>query len=267
MLNKRLNKALNKTTPALATLFFALLLIGISKADTQQLEQSFDVEAGGTLYLRSDAGSIEVESHDRNVVEVEVEKKGRDADELEVQITQDGNDIRISAEREGSSWNHSASARFTVKIPTNYNVELKTGGGSIELSDLKGTVNADTSGGSIRLGRIEGDVEVETSGGSIRVDEVAGNIDAHTSGGSIKVKLSQQPTADCRLTTSGGSVVAYLAPGIAVDLDASTSGGRVSSEFDVKGTIKKKRIRGTINGGGPDLVLKTSGGSVSVKEI
>jgi len=41
----------------------------------------------------------------------------------------------------------------------------------------------------------------------------------------------------------------------------------VSSEFSVDGEIKKRSIRGAINGGGPELVLKTSGGSVRIKEI
>jgi hypothetical protein len=69
------------------------------------------------------------------------------------------------------------------------------------------------------------------------------------------------------LTTSGGSVTAYLANDIAVDLDASTSGGRVKSDFMVVGKIKKTSIKGTINGGGPDLKLKTSGGSVRIKTL
>jgi hypothetical protein len=62
-------------------------------------------------------------------------------------------------------------------------------------------------------------------------------------------------------------LTAYLAKGIAVDVDASTSGGRVRSEFDVDGRVKRTSIRGRINGGGPELKMKTSGGSVSIKEI
>jgi DUF4097 and DUF4098 domain-containing protein YvlB len=116
------------------------------------------------------------------------------------------------------------------------------------------------------LGKIRGDVDVKTSGGSIRVDEVSGTINAHTSGGSITAIISQQPLGDSRLTTSGGSVSASLAPSIAVDLTASTSGGRVSSEFEVDGSVKKTRITGKVNGGGPKLVLKTSGGSVRIKK-
>jgi DUF4097 and DUF4098 domain-containing protein YvlB len=187
-----------------------------------------------------------------------------------VTFSQQGDDVIVEGNQEGSSnwgWSNNARVYYTIKVPKNYNVNLETGGGSIEVSDLVGEVEADTSGGSISLGQIQGDVDVKTSGGSISVEEVAGNIDAHTSGGSVSAKMTKQPTENCRLTTSGGSVTAYLARDIAVDLDASTSGGRVKSDFMVEGRVKKTSIDGKINGGGPQLKMKTSGGSVRIKAL
>nr|WP_281285031.1 DUF4097 family beta strand repeat-containing protein [Colwellia demingiae] len=108
---------------------------------------------------------------------------------------------------------------------------------------------------------------MKTSGGSLDLDNIIGKIDAHTSGGSIELKLPKNPTKDSKVKTSGGSITAHLAKNVAVNLSAKTSGGRVSSEFTVDGKITKRSIKGTINGGGPELVLKTSGGSVRIKEI
>ena len=258
---------INKFTISLTIVFSLLLLLGISQVHAEKLQKSFDVRSGGTLYLKSDSGSIEIESHDRDVVEILVEKKGADADKFEVEFSKHGNDVTVEGDRTGGYGSFHANVHFSVKVPKNYNVKLKTGGGSIELSDLKGTVEAKTSGGSISLGRIEGEVDVSTSGGSIRVEEVMGNIDAHTSGGSITATISKQPTQDCELSTSGGGITVYLAADISVDLDASTSGGRVRSDFAVQGSVKKNRIKGTINGGGPNLDLSTSGGSVRVESI
>jgi DUF4097 and DUF4098 domain-containing protein YvlB len=259
----------NKKYIITAVVLLAISLVAVSKVQPLSMEKSFDVKSGGTFFLKSDAGSIEIEPHDSDSVEINVEKKGRNAEDFKVEFSKDGNDVRVVGKREnGWGWgNYTISVRFIVKVPKDYSVDLKTGGGSINLSDLKGTVEANTSGGSITLGRIQGDVDVQTSGGAIRVDEVAGNIDAYTSGGSINAKISKQPSYDCRLRTSGGSVTVYLAPQIAVDLEASTSGGRVNSEFDVDGLVKKQKIRGKINGGGPKLELKTSGGSVRIKSL
>ena len=248
-------------------LLVTLLFVGISQAKPSLSEKTFEVKPGGTLYLESDSGAVEVVSHSGTTVEVRVKKKGDNKESFVVTYEQDGNDVKVVGEREGSFFRRSSNVQFIIKVPEDYNVDLRTGGGSINLSKLRGQVEAYTSGGSIRLGHIEGDVNVKTSGGSIKVEEVAGNINAHTSGGSIKATITKQPTKDCKLTTSGGSVTAYLSPSIAVDLVASTSGGTVGSEFDVNGSLKKQSLKGTINGGGPQLVLKTSGGSVRVKKL
>lgn len=144
--------------------------------------------------------------------------------------------------------------------------DVHTSGGSIRIGDVDGRVLANTSGGSIHIDQARGDVEASTSGGSIRVDEVQGSVRASTSGGSIQAFISQQPTGDCRLTTSGGRVEVRLAEGISVDIDAQSSGGRATSEFDLdKARLSKNSLQGQINGGGPQLYLRSSGGGVSIR--
>jgi hypothetical protein len=144
-----------------------------------------------------------------------------------------------------------------------------TSGGSIDIGDTTGAVEAKTSGGSIRLGRVSGEVVARTSGGNIRVEDAAGSVDASTSGGSIQAQISRQPRGDSKLSTSGGRVVVTLAPSIAVDLDAHASGGGVSSDvpITVQGRQDDDSLRGKINGGGPRLVLRSSGGGVKVKSL
>ncbi len=147
--------------------------------------------------------------------------------------------------------------------------DVATSGGSINLGEVNGKVDARTSGGSISIDRAQGDVVAKTSGGSISVEEVMGSIDASTSGGTVTAHISKQPAADCRLSTSGGSVVAYLADGIGVDLDAHTSGGRVRTDFPVtvQGEISKSNLQAKVNGGGPLLYLRTSGGNISISKM
>jgi hypothetical protein len=146
-------------------------------------------------------------------------------------------------------------------------VDVHTSGGHIEIGDVGGTVNADTSGGHITIDRAGGEVTARTSGGSIEVMEVMGTINASTSGGSVEARISEQPRGDCSLRTSGGSVKVYLAEGIALDVDAEAGWGGVSTDFPVTGTVRKGAIRGTINGGGPELVLRTSAGGIEIRKM
>jgi len=193
---------------------------------------------------------------------------------------------------------------FMITVPREYNVDLQTSGGSISVDDLNGQVKSRTSGGSLYFGEIDGpvygktsggsvtlhgctkEVRVETSGGSIDIGEVSGDVTAHTSGGSITVEevmgtinartsggsvtayIAEQPRADCTLKTSGGTVTAYLARDVEVTVNAGTSGGRVHTDFPVKvrGTLNSRSLNAEINGGGPELYLRTSGGNIYIKE-
>ncbi|MBN1894659.1 DUF4097 family beta strand repeat protein [bacterium] len=194
---------------------------------------------------------------------------------------------------------------FRVTLPQRFNAQLRTSGGGISVSDLEGDVTArtsggglhfgnirgklsgktsgggitleggegdvdvHTSGGGIDIGKVRGDVKARTSGGGIRVEEVMGNINASTSGGPVNVTLTQTPTADCRLTTSGGGITVRLTSDAAVHVDASTSGGNVTTDFPVlvKGKLNSRSLQADINGGGPLLYLRTSGGGISIRQI
>jgi DUF4097 and DUF4098 domain-containing protein YvlB len=145
-------------------------------------------------------------------------------------------------------------------------IEARTSGGSINVENADGSLDAKTSGGSINVRRVGGPAVLRTSGGHIDVDEALDSVDAATSGGSINATFSRQPQRDSRLVTSGGNINVHVAPDLRLDIDAHASGGGVSSEIPVTvvGTVEKHSLSGKLNGGGPKLEAKTSGGSVSL---
>lgn len=62
----------------------------------------------------------------------------------------------------------------------------------------------------------------------------------------------------------------YLPDDVRANLSASTFGGRVSSDFDEansENTPDRERLSQALNGGGPDMILKTSGGSVRIRRF
>ncbi|MBI3849358.1 MAG: hypothetical protein HY298_03550 [Verrucomicrobia bacterium] len=147
-------------------------------------------------------------------------------------------------------------------------VVAETSGGNIEIGEAEGSAEAKTSGGNISIKKSHGKVTAKTSGGNIEAGEVHGDVVAKTTGGSVSVHLTGQPKADCHLETSGGSIRLDCAENVAVDLDAKTSGGRVVTELPVTvaGEHKSSELHGKINGGGPVVCLRTSGGSIHLKK-
>ncbi len=143
----------------------------------------------------------------------------------------------------------------------------RTSGGSIRLEHGVGDADVKTSGGSIHIGEVEGQIDAHTSGGSISIGRALGRVEATTSGGSITARFADQPQGDCELSTSGGNVTVHLSPNLRFDLDAKASGGvRTDVPIQVRGTVGKRELRGPINGGGPQLRLRTSGGRIRIKD-
>jgi hypothetical protein len=53
-----------------------------------------------------------------------------------------------------------------------------------------------------------------------------------------------------------------------MDVNAHASGGHVSTDFPVtiQGEIDRSSLQAKINGGGPELYLRTSGGGIHIKK-
>ena len=229
-----------------------------------------------------------------------------EASDFDVSFEQVGDKVSIRGENLiRNSGRNSVNVTFVVKVPPRFNVDFETSGGNISLDDLDGRaklntsggnlsigtvtgqvdaktsggnisvdgsnadVDVNTSGGNIQIGEVGGMVRATTSGGNISVDEVNGDLTARTSGGQITARLATQPQGRSILQTSGGGITVYLAEEISVNLEAETSAGRVHSDVDVtvQGEIKKDRLRGTINGGGPVLELDTSAGDIHIRRL
>jgi hypothetical protein len=196
------------------------------------------------------------------------------------------------------------SVSFVITVPTSYNLNLGTSGGDILVASLKGNVRARTSGGDLEFARIDGDIdagtsggditllegtaraklhtsggdievdraggptEVSTSGGDIELKSVAQLISASTSGGDVRAIITEPIKQDAVLSTSGGQVRVEVAKDTGFYLDASTSGGDVRADGLTitleKGGSGKSRLTGAVNGGGPNLKLRSSGGDIKV---
>lgn len=143
------------------------------------------------------------------------------------------------------------------------NLEVTTAGGSLTLADLKGQVNARTSGGSIKAHHVNGDIKLTTAGGSIGLKDIKGNLNATTSGGSIKGNIISIQD-HLSLKTSAGSVRINLPLGDGLNLDLA--GNRiVSAKLEkVSDQLKSGRLKGKINGGGKEVTIRTSAGTIYV---
>jgi DUF4097 and DUF4098 domain-containing protein YvlB len=225
-------------------------------------------------------------------------------EQFNINIKKEGNSIIAVAKRKkASNWKfwkrHNISISFVVQVPRKMSASLNTSGGNIIVSGLSGTQRIRTSGGSLKLANLEGDIKARSSGGNINISGINGKLNARTSGGGISVQNTKGSLSvhtsggnlnlkniagEVSASTSGGSIDAYLTQ-VNHSVQLRTSGGNIhimipkniGLNLDLRGsymqntrlknfsgTVKHNEVKGTINGGGPELSARTSGGTVHI---
>jgi DUF4097 and DUF4098 domain-containing protein YvlB len=276
--------------PRFPAIALVLIAAGAAHAAEKSFDRTFAVSPGGTLTVNADGASIRVSGNDSNQVVVHMVFSGSEKDVAAVKLdaVQNGNDVTATMKKEKQGWfswwgNWGGEQKIEVTVPRQYGVNVRTGGGSIDLRDTVGVASLRTSGGSISAKNVTGNVELDTSGGSIHADSIRGDVDADTSGGSVRlVRIDGKIRGNTAggsvyvslvganrgisATTSGGGIELRLPRGTTGNVDASTSGGSVNTEIPVTTTVvKDTRLVGSVNGGGEPIYAHTSGGSVSLR--
>lgn len=74
---------------------------------------------------------------------------------------------------------------LTVKVPTDLNLIIEDGSGSITISKVKSISKLDDGSGSIQISEIDGNVNIEDGSGSLVIKDIKGNVDIDDGSGSI----------------------------------------------------------------------------------
>ena len=239
---------------------------------TPYLTKSLANDAINSVVVSTSAGGISVSGETGEPPRIEVYIKGNNQHELtneeikkrleedyDMSISVNGHELTatVKTKREFSDWNSSMSISFRIYVPEQVNTNLKTSGGGINLSHLKGAETFKTSGGGLNVAYLSGIINGHTSGGGINVSNSSEDIDLETSGGGI---IAKNCDGKIKLITSGGGLILNNLKGA---ITAHTSGGGIEAD-----NIEGELVTGT-SGGGIDmkrmkcsLEASTSGGNL-----
>jgi hypothetical protein len=287
--------------------FLLIPILGFAATTAPAADKTFDkhfnAAPGGRLILDTDIGAITIVGHDSRDLAVHVDISGSDADQVKVTADQTGSGVTVLGRTSASHHLFGFSGTrvsFTIDVPHDYPVELKTSGGSIEvrnlsaetrgttsggsieLRDVAGPINMSTSGGSVEAENLNGPTKLRSSGGSIEVTNAIGSLEVSTSGGGLQLvnvdgKISGETSGGgvhvearsnhgITLSTSGGSISVLLPADVHASIDAQTSAGRVRMQLPLSSTelSETSHLRGEMNGGGERISLHTSAGGIEI---
>jgi DUF4097 and DUF4098 domain-containing protein YvlB len=268
----------------LAALLAAPGCVEISGADLNKYverdEKHFAVAGRPDVALATFDGSIEIRPWDKADVQVVVEKRGRNHDDvaaIEVNAEQHGNRIEVSVthpKHDHTGFNfdfHSRSARLIVSVPAASDVTAKSGDGAIDIEGVTGHTQLRSGDGHIRARMIAGDVDIHTGDGSITLEGQLTAVRVHTGDGSVTIRADSGSSAgaDWDIVTGDGSVTLAVPDGFGAELDAHTGDGRIRMNdltlSNVTGTIGRNSLRGRLGDGGRAVRVRTGDGSITLK--
>jgi hypothetical protein len=242
----------------------------LSLLPDKNYQKDFNVKPGGTLKidLRT-GGGISIEGWNKDVVSAEVTVKGRDSEDLVVEIEQSGNDVEINTFYDGDENHHNMSAKTVVKVPNNYNLSFSTMGGGVKLFSVSGQLKGKTMGGDLDLKNLKGEVDISTMGGEIIVKDCEVNGKVHSMGGNV---LVENVTGDLNAKTMGGKVkqvnVKSSSGSTGNEVNITTMGGPIEVDRALNGA-KVKTMGGeiTVNHAEKFIDAETMGGNIEIKSV
>jgi hypothetical protein len=223
--------------------------------------------SGRLIEIKGVNGNVEAEPASGGEVEVVAVKRSRrsNPEDVRIEVVPHAEGVTICAvypNVEGrepntcahgsshmSTQNNDVSVNFTVRVPAGVRFSGHTVNGKVDANNLSADVEART---------VNGGINVSTTG-------VAS---AQTVNGSITVVMGRADWSDdLEFKTVNGSIDISAPASLSTQVEAKTLNGEISTDFPitVQGTFSRRRLSGTIGGGGRELRLETVNGSVQIR--
>lgn len=179
---------------------------------------------------------------------------------MDLEVSENQNSVRV----ESSSWSNKMN--LYVEVPSGADVTLSS-----------------HNSGDLSASAIQGQVELETYNGKIIADKISGSVVASTYNGEVKISFDKiTEGAPMSFSTYNGDIDITVPITFKGSLKMSTERGEVFSDFDVNliksAPVQKKDtksgvykvmidewVKGDINGGGPEFMMKTYNGDILIR--
>lgn len=235
----------------------------------------------GKLIVNQITGSIQVEAYEGSEVIVKAtihEGKGH-CDECGKKSSSSKNGMKkistsslnIGAEEkdnvvqiQNELWNKKTD--LSIKVPKDFSLKLKT-----------------INNGDITVGGVNGEMEINNTNGHITLESISGSVVAHTTNGQLRVNFNTLTNdKEMAFSSFNGDVEVTFPKTLKANVKAKSDMGDVYTDFDMvvsknQPLIDKKTssgkykvkieqwVRGSINGGGPEMLFKTFNGDIMIK--
>lgn len=230
--------------------------------------------AGSLVSLHNLNGNVTVTPSTSGKVEVVGVKRGRNADDVTLEVVETSRGIMVCAmfkskdvecnedgyrvhedrrwgRRDRDDWSD-AQIDMIVKVPKELRLRAGSVSGDVEVTGAEGAIRASSVSGNVRLDKLRG-----TNG--LRASSVSGDV-------WVAIE-SLAGDGDLRFTSVSGNVTAHLPKSIDADVRMRSVSGSLDSDFPLtlNGRMSRRSVEARIGKGGRELEVTTVSGDVRLR--
>ncbi len=245
----------------------------VTAASTKEVNKTVDLSPTGHISIDTYKGSVDVTTWDSQRVEIRarIEPDGSCGDDeervrdTEVRIDSSPDSLRIKSDydkvRKAAplmglfNWNCGTLpfVHYTLKVPRTAQLKIKDYKSEIRIAGLRSNLQIDSYKGTMTLTGLDGSLDLETYKGEARVEFT--NLERKS-----------------RIETYKGNIQVLMPRSSRFDLDTDLGRrGNLDSDFSFNVKVggshgRAQKYRGSVNGGGPLLYLKTYKGEFRLRQ-
>ncbi len=202
-------------------LVIGLLALGLqtnhaaAKEAEEQFHQSYALNSDGQLRLDNVNGKVQIASWDKAEVQIDAVKRARNQKELEAtKIEVDSKPERLTVHTKYPKMKkNSTRVDYEIKVPAGTHLaKVENVNGTIEISGVRGPVQASTVNGTVSARNLAADAKIETVNGTVvaafdRLDGVK-SISVQAVNGKVEVVLPANANAEVNAESVNGHIQA-----------------------------------------------------------
>lgn len=179
--------------------------------------------------------------------------------------------LNLSAEERNNkvtigSNSNQQSINLTIKVPQNFSLNLSA-----------------VNDGDIVVDNVNGEFEIKNVNGEITMTNISGSVNANTTNGELKVSFNKiDANTNMALSSFNHDIDISLPKGTKASVKAKSDNGDIYTDFDMALEKRKPEVEnntrsnsyrvkieqwvyGKINGGGPEITMKSFNGDIIVR--
>jgi len=231
-----------------------LLAVSAHAQVTEQFHRTVALSANGRVSLDNVNGDAEITGWDRNEVQIDAVKKGRDQqklDEARIEVENGSDYVKIRTQLPHNHTNNNpASVHYTLHVPQNARLD--------RISLVNGALTIEKVGGEVDASLVNGNAHISDLAGEASISSVNGTIEANYA--------SLNKVREIKLKSVNGSIDLGLPASPNADFKVSTVNGGIKSDFPltVQGTFGGRHISGKLGNGGTQIEMSNVNGSIHI---